>query len=165
MLSIPFNLISFLPSKAIHVKLILTSLFSARSMMLNTKCLNERALTYWTNLRRDIKANVFESYIIKGPPNLKRFVADWRVSLPRHAPVSWNFVKHKALKGLNKFILEYKVLKLLFSRDKIFLVFDAVFAAKLTKLCQHTVNHLMTATVITFCITNASKIRLWARDF
>ena len=92
-----------------HVKLILPSLFPARSRMLNAKwSLNERALMPWTNLRRDLKANVVESYIIKGPPppppNLEAICDRWRVSLLRRAPVPWNAAQSFTC----KFLLLYK---------------------------------------------------------
>ena len=85
------------------------------------------------NLRRVLKANIAESYIIKAPPpptvELKRYVTDGGVSLLSHAPVTWNAAQSLAC----KFLLLYKFLKSLFSRDKIFLVVDTLFAAKLTK--------------------------------
>ena len=89
--------------------------------------LNERTLMYWTNLRRDlhVKANVAESYIIKGPPAWSDL---WQIGESvYYVTLQYHGMQRKVLTSV-------QISKIVFSRDKIFLVFDALFAAKLTEL-------------------------------
>ena len=88
----PFQLVLLLALQVndCHVKLILTSLFPDRSMMLNAKwSLNERALMHWTGFRKDLKPNVAEFYLIKGPLAFERLTRQFTC----HAPVPWNVAK------------------------------------------------------------------------
>ena len=96
---------------------------------------------HWTNLLRDLKANVVESHILEAMCARCRSQFTSLVYYVCHAPVPWNVAQSLTCKSLPP----YEFLKSLFSLDKSFLVLDALFAEKLTKLCLLPYNTMLMA--------------------